>query len=101
MSSTREPTPALGTIGWTERTGGVLTRREGLALARPLSRGHRDIFLGPLAPAARRHRGRHAQLDPIALAAPDSTTARDAAAAVHDLLSPAVYQHSFRAYAWG
>ena len=100
-STTPELTPALGTIGWTERTGGVLTRRERFALARPLSRGHRDILLGHLALAARRHRGRHAHLDPTALAAPDSTTARDAAAAAHDLLSRAVLQHSYRAYAWG
>lgn len=101
MSTTHEPTPALGTIAWAERTGGVLTRRERFALARPLSRGHRNIVLGHLALATRRHRGRHAHLDPTALAAPDSTTARDAAAAARDLLSPAVLQHSHRSYAWG
>ncbi len=101
MSSSDEPTPDLGTIAWTERTGGVLTRRERLALARPLYRGHRDIVLGHLTLATRRHRGRHAHLDPTALAAPDSTLALEAATAARDLLSPAVLQHSHRAYAWG
>ena len=33
---TQEP---IGSIGWTERTGGVLTPRECLTLARPLLRG--------------------------------------------------------------
>ena len=35
MSQPRHTDP-IGTIGWTERTGGVLTARECLTLARPL-----------------------------------------------------------------
>jgi hypothetical protein len=35
MSQPR-PTDPIGSIGWTERTGGVLTTRECLTLARPL-----------------------------------------------------------------
>ena len=38
MSQPR-PTDPIGSIGWTERTGGVLTARECLTLARPLLRG--------------------------------------------------------------
>jgi hypothetical protein len=94
-------TSDLGTIAWTEHTGGALTRREQRALARPLARGHRDIVLGHLALAVRRHRGRHVHLDPATLVAPDSTAAREAAVAAADLLSPAVLQLSHRAYAWG
>jgi hypothetical protein len=101
MSTSHNPSPRLGTITWTDRTGGALTRREQLALARPLARGHRDILLGSLALAARRHRGRDAHVDPAALAVPDSATAREAEAAARDLLSPAVLQHSYRAYKWG
>ncbi len=103
MRSNRHQTATsdLGTIAWTERTGGALTRRERLALARPLARAHRDIVMGHLALAVRRHRGRHTDLDPTVVAPPDSTTAREAVAAAQDLLSPAVVQHSHRAYAWG
>ena len=101
MSSAHPSTPELGTIAWTERTGGALTLRERLALARPLARGHRDIVVGHVALTVRRHRGRNARLDPAALAAPDSRTAHEATVAAQDLLSPAVLQHSHRAYAWG
>jgi hypothetical protein len=97
----RAHTPDLGTIAWTQRTGGALTRRERVALARPLARGHRDIVLGALALAVRRHRGRAAWLDPATLHAPDSAIARDAEATAESLLSPAVLNHSRRAYAWG
>ena len=101
MSSTHPVTPDLGTLAWTERTGGALTRRERLALARPLARGHRDLVMGHLALAVRLHRGRRVHLDPAALAAPDSSTAHESTVAARDLLSPAVLQHSHRAYVWG
>ena len=95
------PTPDLGTIAWTERTGGVLTRRDRLALARPLLRGHRDIVLGALALGLRREPGRQVRLDHSLLLPPDSTMAREADEAARDLLSPTVLNHSRRAYAWG
>jgi hypothetical protein len=91
----------LGTISWTERTGGVLTGRERRSLARPLVRAHRDIVLGTLALAARRHRGRGATLDPETCRPPDSAMARDAESTAEALLTPAVLNHSRRAYAWG
>jgi hypothetical protein len=100
--SSRTPVPTdLGTIAWTERTGGTLSRRERLALARPLLRGHRDIVLGTLALAVRRHAGRTSTVDPSALEPPDSALARDAEATAERLLSPAVLNHSRRAFAWG
>src|SRR4051794_4647907 len=39
----------LGSIGWTERTGGVLTARECVTLARPLLREELGILAGLLA----------------------------------------------------
>ena len=48
------PTDPIGSIGWTERTGGVLTARECLTLARPLLRGELGILAGRLAMELRR-----------------------------------------------
>jgi hypothetical protein len=92
---------AVGTIGWTERTGGVLTRRERRALARPLLRGHRGIVAGRIALGLQLHAGRRTTLDPAVLSPPDSTMAREAETAAQDLLSAALLNHSFRAFAWG
>ena len=94
-------TDPVGSIGWTERTGGVLTLREGLSLARPLVRDELRIVAGFLAMALRRHPGRRSAVDPAVLAAPDSSLAREAEEAAADLLSPALLNHSRRAYAWG
>ena len=101
MSSRHDLTGDLGTNAWTERTAGALTRRERLALARPLARGHREIVLGALAMALRRHGGRTASVDPSALQPPDSAVARDAESTAEALVSPAVLNHSRRVYAWG
>src|SRR3954463_3716201 len=90
----------LGSIGWTERTGGVLTTRECVTLARPLLRGELGILAGLVAMALRVHSGRRATVEPARLAPPDSSLARDAQAAVEDLLTPAVRNHAHRAYAW-
>ena len=80
MTDTRH-TDQLGSIGWTERTGGVLTARECLTLAPPLLRGELGILAGRLAMALRVHSGRRRSIDPAGLMPPDSALARDAAAA--------------------
>src|SRR4051795_12654006 len=90
----------LGSIGWTERTGGVLTARECGTLARPLLREELGILAGLLAMALRVHSGRRATVEPPRLAPPDSTLARDAQQAAEDLLTPVLRNHSHRAYAW-
>jgi hypothetical protein len=90
----------LGSIGWTERTGGVLTTRECVALARPLLRGELSILAGLSAMALRLHSGRRATVEPERLAPPDSSLARDAQEAAEDLLTPAVRNHAHRCYAW-
>lgn len=95
------PHPRIGSIEWTERTGGVLTPRERWSLAGPLLRDELHIVRGAAATALRRHPGRHARLDPRVLLPPDSALARDAEVAARDLLSPALLNHSRRSYAWG
>jgi hypothetical protein len=95
------PTDPLGSIGWTERTGGVLSARECLTLARPLLRGEIGMLAGRLALALRVHSGRRGSVDPARLVPPDSALAHDAEAAAQDLLTPALRNHSSRAYAWG
>ncbi len=90
----------LGSIGWTERTGGVLTARECVTLARPLLREELGILAGLLAMALRVHSGRRATIEPARLAPPDSSLARDAQEAAEDLLVPVLRNHSHRAYAW-
>ena len=51
--------------------------------------------------ALRMHSGRRASIDPASLVAPDSALAREAEVAAQDLLTPALRNHSSRAYAWG
>src|SRR6188472_4694011 len=99
--SRRRPTEPIGSIGWTERTGGALTTQECLALARPLLRGELGILAGRLAMALRMHSGRRSSIEPASLAPPDSVLARDAEAAAQELLTPALLNHSSRAYTWG
>ena len=62
----------IGSIEWTERTGGALTARECVSLAEPL---HRDGSASPrgCAMALRRHSGRRSTVDPAALVPPDSS----------------------------
>jgi hypothetical protein len=95
------PADALGSIGWTERTGGVLTTRECVSLAAPLVRGELAMLVGRLAIALRLNSGRRKAVDPARLLPPDSALARDAEVAAQDLLTPALLNHSRRAYAWG
>jgi hypothetical protein len=93
--------PALGSITWTERTGGMLTSHECASLAMPLLREEMRIAAGLLAMLTRRHAGRRSVVDPANLAPPASSIARDAEEAARDLLSPALLNHSRRAFAWG
>jgi hypothetical protein len=99
--SRQELADPIGSIGWTERTGGVLSVRECVTLARPLLRGELGIVAGRLAMALRMHSGRRASIDPASLAPPDSALAKDAEIAAQDLLTPALLNHSSRAYTWG
>jgi hypothetical protein len=90
----------LGSIGWTARTGGVLTTRECVTLARPLLGQELRLLAGLLAMTLRVHSGRRAGIDPARLDPPDSSLARDARQAAEDVLTPVLRNHSHRAYAW-
>ncbi len=79
----------------------MLTARECLSLAGPLLRGELGILVGRLAMGLRLHSGRRSAIDPASLVPPDSSVARDADVVAHDLLTPALLNHSRRAYAWG
>jgi hypothetical protein len=79
----------------------VLTARECLALAPALLRGELSIIAGRLTMTLRIHSGRRSSVDPARLVPPDSALARDAEVAAQDLLTPALRNHSHRAYAWG
>ena len=94
------PPITLGSIGWTERTGGVFTARECMTLARPLLRGELGMLVGrsPWRCVCIRDAEHHRT---GALGAPDSSLARDAEVAAEDLLTPALLNHSSRSYAWG
>ena len=92
---------AIGSITWTERTGGVLNTRECVSLAKPLIRDELRIATGLLAMVFRRHSGRRSVVDPANLEPPDSSIVREAEEAAQDLLSPALLNHSRRAFAWG
>lgn len=100
MDPSRASDP-IGSISWTERSGGVLTGAERRRLLRPLLRGHRDILLGALAMATGTHSGRRNHVDPDSLIPPDSALAREAEAAARDLLTESLFNHSLRSYAWG
>src|SRR4051794_40066623 len=100
MTQPRSNDP-IGSIGWAERTGGVLTAQECLTLARPLLRGELSILAGLLAMALRIHSGRRSSIDPANLVPPDSSLARDAEVAAQALLAPVLLNHSSRAYTWG
>src|SRR3954452_22323222 len=80
---------------------GVRTARECLTLARPLLRGELGILAGRLAMMLRMHSGRRSSIDPASLTPPDSTLARDAEGAAQEHLTPALLNHSSRAYTWG
>jgi hypothetical protein len=51
--------------------------------------------------ALRLHSGRRNFVDPARLVPPDSALSREAESAAQDLLTPALLNHSRRAYAWG
>ena len=63
--------------------------------------GELSILAGRLAMLLRMRSGRRRSIDPASLLPPDSALARDAEVAAQDLLTPALLNHSSRAYTWG
>jgi hypothetical protein len=95
------PTQAVGTLGWTRETRGILRTRDRLALL-----GQACAYgLATLPWELRRALGIKphglARVDPAALAPPDSRASRDAEDLLAELTSPMVANHSHRTFAWG
>ena len=95
--SPHSATDAIGSIGWTERTGGVLTARERLTLrpaaaARPARAIHRRPSRDG-APTALRGAGAPSTQRALVPRRTPSL-AREAEAAAHDLLTPVLLNHS-------
>jgi HD domain len=89
-------------IDWMDRTQRGSAERWGVPDACPAPvAGELGIVAGRLAMVLRVHWGRRGSIDPARLVAPDCSLARDAEVAARDLLTPALLNHSRRAYAWG
>jgi hypothetical protein len=82
----------VGTLAWTQRTGGRLSRRDELAMAAQLAREGAAM----LPKTVRRRIDR----DPREIAIPDTAAARDAEAEC-DALGPQLAGHSRRTYLYG
>ncbi len=101
FSTPTDPTIDLGTHGWVERTGGLLTNRERRSLLRPLAGTHSFNAAGRISMLLRVNSGRRTSLTPGHRPAPDSALTRAAEDLARRRLSPAVLNHSYRTYAFG
>ena len=100
LSTPTDPMTELGTHGWVERTGGLLTGSERRHLLRPLARTHASNAAGRISMLLRVNSGRRAQVTQ-GQPAPDSALTRAAEAFARRRLSPALLNHSYRTYAFG
>jgi hypothetical protein len=91
----------VGTLAWSNRTGGRLSGQETRQLLAPLARAHGTNAVGRAALALRIHSGRRAQVPDRALRAPSSVLTRTAEQVAHQRLTPALLNHSYRCYSYG
>jgi hypothetical protein len=96
-----DPTTDLGTHGWVERTGGLLTAAERRRLLRPLASTIAFNAAGRISMLLRVNSGRRAPGTPGRRPYPDSVLTRAAEALAPRRLSPALLNHSYRTYAFG
>jgi hypothetical protein len=94
-------TTRLGSMAWSDRTGGRLSGAERRQLLAPLARAHAVNAAGRTAMALRLHSGRRAQVPERALRTPPSALTRAAEQVAHRRLTPAVLNHSYRCYGYG
>lgn len=94
-------TTRLGSLAWSERTGGRLSGAETRQLLAPLARAHAVNAVGRTAMALGLHSGRRAQVPERALRTPSSALTRTAEQIAHQRLTPAVLNHSYRCYSYG
>ena len=91
----------VGTLAWSNRTGGRLSGAETRRLLAPLARSHVINAVGRAALALRIHSGRRAQVPEQALRTPSSVLTRTAERVARERLTPALLNHSYRCYSYG
>ena len=91
----------VGTLSWTDRTGGQLSGAERRRCGGPLARTHAANAAGRLAMLARLNSGRRAQVAPALLVPPSSPLTRAAVEQAQRRLGPALLNHSYRTFAFG
>lgn len=91
----------LGSMAWSDRTGGKLSGAETRKLLAPLARAHAVNAVGRTAMALRVHSGRRAQVPERALRTPSSALTETAEQVAHQRLTPALLNHSYRCYSYG
>lgn len=101
MTSTTGTADRVGTLAWSTRTGGQLSRAERRALLLPLARTHVENLVGRTSMLLRLDSGRHVQLPARELRVPSSALTRAAEEQAQLRLSPALLNHSHRSYLYG
>jgi hypothetical protein len=91
----------VGTLAWSNRTGGQLTGAETRQLLAPLARAHAVNAVGRTAMALRLHSGRRAQVPHRALRIPSSALTKTAEQVGRERLTATVLNHSYRCYSYG
>lgn len=94
-------TEHLGTLEWSRRTGGKLSRKDREALVKEqVAREARVLGSGRLAGVSLAS-SRLARVDIDRVRFPDTATARRAEDLIAELCTPAIGQHCYRSYLWG
>lgn len=88
----------VGTVEWTQRTGGRLEPAERLRLVGDLAVVHVRNVIGRCSMIAHLDRGRRSYVPPARLLPPDSPLTRAAEDVAVRVLPPALLGHSYRAY---
>lgn len=94
-------TTPLGSMAWSNLTGGKLRGAQMRQLLVPLARAHAVNAVGRTAMALRLHSNRRAQVPERDLRTPSSALTRTAEQVAHQRLTPAVLNHSYRCYSYG
>jgi hypothetical protein len=91
----------VGSIAWSMRTQGELSRAERRELLRPLARAHLQNLAGRTAMALHLNSGRRVSIPDRALRVPSSALTRAAEEQAERRLTPVLLRHSHRCYAFG
>lgn len=95
------PAVRVGTMTWSNATGGRLSRAEQREFLRPLVKAHLANLVGRTTMLLGLNSGRRTELAPSALRSPSSSLTRTAEQEAQRRLSPALFNHSHRCYLFG